>query len=260
MVDIHSHFLWGLDDGARSFEESLEMLRIALESGTTDIVATPHSNTEYAFAPALIEERLAQLRSAGTPMPTIHTGCDFHLSFENVDRALQSPVTYTIAGSQYLLVECPDFRVGPETETVLARLLDTGLIPVVTHPERNPVLQNDVTRLRAWVELGCRIQLTALSITGGFGRTARASATRILKHGLAHFVASDAHDPVHRSPSMAAAFHHVADLLGDEQAQSLFLINPMNAISGNPLAIAPAATAEPVSKWWRFWRSGNAYE
>jgi protein-tyrosine phosphatase len=259
MVDIHTHILWGLDDGAQTFKQSLEMLHIAHDSGTTDIVATPHSNAEYTFAPERIAQCIAALRAAAQPIPNLHTGCDFHLSFENVDRALQAPAKYTVAQKQYLLVECPDYRVGPETETVLARLLDTGLIPVVTHPERNPVLQNDLPRLNAWVNLGCLLQLTAMSITGGFGGKARSSALQILGHGIAHFIASDAHDPVHRNPSLTGAFQSVARRHGSETAQTLFFTNPMNAIHGRPIPLPPATEPEVRRKWWCFWRSQNAY-
>ena len=254
MVDIHSHVLWGLDDGARSFEQSLEMLRISAESGVTDIVATPHSNAEYTYSPDLIREKIAQLRESGAPMPELHTGCDFHLSFENLDRALQHPSQYSIAGRQYILVECPDFRVGPETETVLARLLDTGLIPIVTHPERNPVLQNNLERLTGWVNLGCLMQVTAMSITGGFGRSAIASATELLKRDLVHVVASDAHDPAHRTPRMTEAYQRVKQLRSAATAQTLFFSNPASVIKGDPIAVHTSSQSRPPRKWWSFLR------
>ncbi len=258
MVDIHNHILWGLDDGAGTFEQSLEMVRIALKSGTTDIIATPHLSAKYAFDPQAMEEKIAHLRSAGMTTPAIHTGCDLYLSMENISRVLHEPAKYTIARGQYLLVQCSDTSIGPGTESVLARILDAGLIPVISHPERNPILQNDVERLSAWVDLGCRMQLTAMSITGGFGIKARSSALRILVRGLAHFVASDAHDPVHRSPSMTGAFHRVANRFGYEEAQRLFVINPMYAVRGIPIETAPAP--ETTHKWWCFWRSGFLLE
>ena len=98
--------------------------------------------------------------------PRIHRGCDLHLSFDNIDEVLQGLGGYSINGTQYLLVECPDFHVGKHTEKVLLRLLDSGIVPVVTHPERNPVLQDKLSRVEEWVELGCLVQVTALSIAG----------------------------------------------------------------------------------------------
>src|SRR4029077_507279 len=184
MIDIHSHVVWGLDDGATSMEQSLSMLRAAANSGTTDIVATPHSNAEFSYHAELLEERMRQLSDCTGGKPRIYRGCDFHLSFDNIDDVLERPARYSINGKQYLLVECPDFHVGKHTERVLRRLIDCGIVPVVTHPERNPVLQRDLSRLEEWVDLGCLVQVTALSISGGFGRTACAVVGRLLDQGL----------------------------------------------------------------------------
>ena len=116
MMDIHSHVVWGLDDGAAGMEQSLEMLRAAAESGTTDIVATPHSNAAFAYQAELLEERIGELASRTDGKPLIHRGCDLHLSVDNIDEVLRRPSRYSINGKQYLLVECPDFHVGKHTE------------------------------------------------------------------------------------------------------------------------------------------------
>ena len=132
MVDIHSHILWGLDDGARSFEDSVEMLRIALESGTTDIVATPHSNAEYTFAPRLIEERLAQLRLAGTPMPKVLEG----IWDGNWAAVLRFP-SLAAAEKWYNSAEyrpLKDLRINELTEMNRVLLLE-GVAPVTGHQQ-----------------------------------------------------------------------------------------------------------------------------
>jgi protein-tyrosine phosphatase len=91
LVDIHSHILWALDDGARTFEDSVAMLRMCAESGTTDIVATPHADYQYRFEPELVKLRIEQLSAAISGAPRIHAGCDFHLSFDNVEDARRRP-------------------------------------------------------------------------------------------------------------------------------------------------------------------------
>ena len=148
------------------------MLRAAAESGTTDIVATPHSNAEFEYQDELLQERIRELAARTDGKPRIHRGCDLHLSVDNIDGVLQRPDRYSINGKQYLLVEFPDFHVGKHMEGVLQRLIERGIVPMVTHPERNPVLQHKLSRVEEWVELGCLVQVTALSISGGFGRTA----------------------------------------------------------------------------------------
>src|SRR5262245_46310304 len=252
MIDIHSHVVWGLDDGATGMEQSLAMLQAAANSGTTDIVATPHSNAEFLYRPELLEERMRQLAAATGGKPRIYRGCDLHLSFDNIHDVLERPARYSINGKQYLLVECPDFHVGKHTERVLRRLLDCGIVPVVTHPERNPVLQRDLSRLEEWVELGCLVQVTALSITGGFGRTACAAVCRLLDQGLVHVVASDAHDPRHRHARLDEACGIVRSRYGEVQADTLFTLNPQAIVNGGQLAggkQAPHATAS--RHWWQ---------
>ena len=111
MIDIHSHILPGLDDGPESVDESVAMLRIAAEAGTTDIVATPHSNLDYSFDPEQISERIAELSEAAGPAPHIHRGCDFLLSYDNIQDALANPTRYTINHRGYLLVEFSDLLI-----------------------------------------------------------------------------------------------------------------------------------------------------
>src|ERR1700683_4597300 len=96
MVDIHSHVLWGMDDGAPTIEVSLEMLRVAAAAGTTDIVATPPSNGEFEYQPALIAERIEELTRQTGGAPRIHRGCDLHLSFDNIVEAVENPAQFSI--------------------------------------------------------------------------------------------------------------------------------------------------------------------
>jgi protein-tyrosine phosphatase len=257
MVDIHSHIVWGLDDGATNMEQSLRMLRAAAESGTTDIVATPHSNAEFVYQGDLVDQRIRELALRTEGKPRIHRGCDLHLSFDNIDDVLQGLGGYSINGTQYLLVECPDFHVGKHTEKVLQRLLDSGIVPVVTHPERNPVLQHKLSRVEEWVELGCLVQVTALSISGGFGRHACSAAGRLLERGLVHVVASDAHDPEYRHARLDEAYRIVKARYGEEEADILFTHNPQAIIDGINLAGGKQTREDAAKQWWQFWRESS---
>src|SRR6266700_1436516 len=107
MVDIHSHILWGLDDGAETFEESIAMLELAAASGTTDIVATPHANSRYRYQPDVVDQRIVEAAASVSGKLRIHRGCDFHLSFDNVQDAMENPSKYAIKGGSYILVEFP---------------------------------------------------------------------------------------------------------------------------------------------------------
>jgi protein-tyrosine phosphatase len=129
------------------------------------------------FDPHLIGSRIAELRSLPERLPRIHRGCDFHLSASNIEDALQNPAKYTINGHRYGLVEFPDMFISPATEQILLLLAGRGMTPVITHPERDPVLHRDIARLSRWAAQGYLLQVTALSLRYGWpaGRSSRAS-------------------------------------------------------------------------------------
>ncbi len=245
-----------MDDGAPTIEVSLEMLRLAAASGTTDIVATPHSNGEFEYIPALIDERIRELTGLTSGIPRIHRGCDLHLSFDNVSDAVEDPSRFSINGKRYILVECSDLHISGSMSKVLDRLMGIDLIPVITHPERNPILQKEPSRVAKWVDMGCLVQVTALSVLGGFGKRAAASAKQFFSLGLVHVIASDAHDPVHRHPRLDEAFEAVSAAYGKDVAQQLFTSNPTRIINGDFVSADPVVSA-PGRKWWHFW-SGDS--
>lgn len=251
MIDIHSHLLWGLDDGAHTREESAEMLAIAAASGTTDIVASPHSNSEFKFDAALVLEKVLELRKLEN-IPRIHCGCDFHLSLENIQDALREPSKYTINGLNYLLVEFADAFIPPSTEEIFRQFVSRGIVPVVTHPERNPLLQGAVARLENWTSMGCLLQVTAQSLTDRFGKAAQQSAWRLLKKGLVHVIASDAHDTVHRPPRLDHARELLSADLGEDMAQLLLVVNPSAVIAGEKVWMQSPAPPAPKKKWFFF--------
>jgi protein-tyrosine phosphatase len=246
MVDLHSHILWGLDDGAETLEESVEMLRLAVEGGTTDIVATPHANYRYRYDEAVVDQRIRELTLATEGRPIVHRGCDFHLSFDNIQDALEHPARYTIARGCYLLVEFPDTSLrgfGQALETLIQR----GLTPIMTHPERHPDLQKLTADFLEWARSGCLVQVTGQSLLGRFGKKAEESAWEMIGRGLAHFVASDAHGVRDRNPRLDAPFAAVAKRAGKDVAETLFVRNPGAVLAGKKIALA----APPKRRSWR---------
>jgi protein-tyrosine phosphatase len=257
MIDIHSHVFWGLDDGAASLEDSLAMAKDAASTGTTDMVATPHLNARFEYRPQLVTERMAELAQGLGGLgsgPRLHRGCEFHLNFDNIDHLLEQPSTYTINGGPYLLLECPDLHLGKHMERIFERLFEARITPIIAHPERNPLLQQKPEKLEGWVELGCLTQLTALSITGGFGGSAKSASARLLEKGLAHVVASDAHDPVRRHARMDEAYRAVRARFGEDRAQLLFVETPRGIIEGRPVAGGKQRGWEPEPRKYLFWK------
>jgi protein-tyrosine phosphatase len=240
-----------VDDGAKTLEESLAMLRLAVESGTTDIVASPHANHEFKFEPEVIAARLEEMRGAINGAIRIHTGCDFHLSYDNIQDSLQHPTKYAINHKSYILVEFSDLLIPKTTDDVFYQMQSAGMTPIITHPERNMLLHKRLEKLADWAQSGCLLQVTAASFLGRFGKQAKAFADRLLQQGLVHIVASDAHDTNYRPPSLREAYQYVSKACGPGRAEMLFVKNPAATLTGEPLETYYPEPA-PRKKWYQF--------
>ena len=243
-----------MDDGARSLEMSLAMAEMAAANGTTDIVATPHADSHYAFQPALIEERRAELQAAMGERLRIHKGCDFHLMYEQIQESLRDPRKYSINGLGWVLVEFSDMMIFPNTEEIFAQMRAAGMGVIVTHPERNWMLRKDVERLERWVHEGAFLQVTGGSLLGIFGSDARKCSEALMARGLVHFLASDAHDLDRRSPRLDLVRVHVADRYGAEYAEALLEAHPRAVIEGRALHPGSLEPPEQKKRWFHFWR------
>ena len=254
MVDIHSHILPGLDDGAETLEQAVAMVRMAAEHGTTDIVATPHANTQFTFDAEQIDEKVRELEQASDGVLRIHCGCDFHLQYDNIQDALEHPDKYTINHKGYLLVEFSDLLISKATEELFFRLQEAGMVPIVTHPERNSLLQQRIDQIGRWVENGALVQVTAQSFLGRFGKRARAFSHELMKRGLVHFIASDAHDTEHRPPVLKEAYGYIASRYGEQEAVRLFVTNPQATLIGAAVQQTPVTGRGVARRWYEFWK------
>jgi protein-tyrosine phosphatase len=247
MVDIHCHILPSLDDGADTLETSIQMAEMAIADGVTHIIGTPHANSHYKFDPELIRQRCNELQSAVGDRLTLATGCDFHLSYENLQDLQKNPQKYTLNQKNYLLVEFADFAIPPSMDDTLHQLQLAGLSPIITHPERNTLLCAQPERMFRWLHQGCYAQITALSILGRFGSAAQNRAEEWLDADRIHFVASDAHNLKSRPLQLRAAYDKVSERHGQALAQALFRDNPLAAFEGRSLPYEPEQ-ADPSAK------------
>jgi protein-tyrosine phosphatase len=238
VVDLHHHLLPGLDDGSPDLATTLKMARIAADDGITHVVCTPHANTRYPFDAERNQGLLAEVRQviadAGIRL-VLGSGCDFHLSYDNVRDALDNPHRYTVNGGEYLLVELPDYALPPTLEETYYSLRLAGMTPILTHPERNPSLQQDDSRLKDWIRDGMLTQVTASSVTGLMGRKAQKMAERMLADRWVHFIATDAHNVSTRPPQMRSALDHIASRYGEQYAQRLCTENPQAVFDNRQL-------------------------
>jgi protein-tyrosine phosphatase len=244
LIDIHCHLLPEVDDGPKSWDVAVEMCRLAAADGITHSVATPHSNDRYRYDRADLEERLQRLQGLVGDSLTLGIGCDFHLSYDNLQKVLANPEKYTISGTRYLLVELSDFSIPIQIADCFLKLGDVGVTAIITHPERNAILRQSPQRVIEWVEFGCAVQVTANALTGFWGSRVEKVATWLLEHEAVHVLASDAHDTKHRTPVLSQARQVVAATYGDELANALVEDNPRAILAGKPLPYFP----KPVVK------------
>ena len=208
MVDLHHHLLPGLDDGSPDLPSSIAMARAAVADGITHVVCTPHASDRYEFDPAVtyrLRGELADALSREGIELQLGTGCDLHLSYDNIQDALKRPRRYTVNGTEYLLIELPDYSLSPNLLQTFYELRVAGMTPILTHPERNPTLQNEPWRLTEWIEGGLLTQVTAASVLGQMGRPAKKLALDLLSRRQVHFISTDAHNLTSRPPRMRAA-------------------------------------------------------
>jgi protein-tyrosine phosphatase len=258
MIDIHHHLLWGLDDGSTSLDNSIAMAKIAAADGITHIVCTPHANGQYAYDPRVVAEKIATLQkaldSAGIALK-LGRGCDFHMSYDNIQEAKTDPARFSINGHGYLLVELPDYGISQALTETFYQLRLAGLTPILTHPERNATLVADQQRMVDWMLGGLLIQVTASSVLGNMGKSAQRMAYQLLENRWVHFLATDAHNTTSRPPKLREAYEAVAEKFGPEYAYALCIGNPLAVFMGKPLQ----PHAEPLhlhedlveKSWWR---------
>ncbi|MGA7915652.1 MAG: CpsB/CapC family capsule biosynthesis tyrosine phosphatase [Candidatus Acidiferrales bacterium] len=261
MIDIHCHLLPGLDDGPDSVEMSLEMAEMAIADGITHVISTPHAHPNHAFVPELVKARRDELQERFEGRLVLATGCDFHLSFENLREIRHDASRFTLNQKNYLLVEFADYSIPPSMDQSLHELHLAGLRPIITHPERNPLIRAKPERLFRWLRQGCYAQVTGQSLLGKFGKAAQETAEEWMGMNAVHFVASDAHNVTTRPLRLKEVFEHVAKKRGEDVARALLVDNPRAVFEGKSLPWVPemdedvglSPGAKPLKRRKRFW-------
>jgi protein-tyrosine phosphatase len=248
VIDIHSHILPEVDDGPKSWDVSVAMCRMAARDGITHMVATPHANDRYHYDREYLKGVLAHLQELVGDTIKLSLGCDFHLSYDNLQDAFSNPTRYVIEGSQYMLVELSNYSVPPQTTDSFLKLGDCGITAIITHPERNPIVRESPQRIVEWAEQGCVIQITGSALTGFWGERVRRVAQWLLECQSVHVLATDAHDTAKRVPVLSTARDAAAAICGEEVADALVEANPRAIVSAQPLPYFPQPVAGSYRK------------
>lgn len=243
MIDLHCHVLPGLDDGPANLDFSLAMARAAVDAGTQLMVATPHIRADFDVHPEEIEPRVdllnERLHSEGLPLRILPGAEVGWASAPDLDDRLLSKLS--LGSGRCVLLESPYGRRPVDLEATIAGLSERGYGVILAHPERCPLFQRDPDRLARLVEAGVLCSITAGSMSGRFGAPVRRFTVEILRRGLVHDVASDAHDHVHRPPGLTAGFDDIEDELPGIAAHAAWftVTSPVAILAGNPLPARP---------------------
>lgn len=254
MIDIHSHILFGVDDGARSLDESLEMCRRSADDGIKTIVATPHAHDSVhkTHDPEFLRAKVDELNRLLGGSPGIELGCELRFTHDIVRQVCVDKTAPTLAGGPYALIEFPHRIVPPGTERALFELMNNQIRPIIAHPERNQMLIAEPERFFAMIELGALGQADAGSFTGQFGKNVKQTATVLLENGLLHIIASDCHNTRSRLPGLSAAVAATAEIVGDNFANAMANENPAAIVKGERIPFKPSAVYPKKRKKWLF--------
>lgn len=225
MIDLHSHILPELDDGSQSLRESLAMARMAVDSGITAMVATPHCADDRSWETYEAWQLLSQALSENEIPLKLFPGMEIFGTPDTV-RMLREGKLFTLNGSRYPLIEF-SFRSDGEEETAILRsVCKAGFRPVVAHPERYGYVQRDPRLVNRWHRMGCLFQVNRGSLLGRFGSRAQETAFELVNRGFASVVASDAHSPRMRTPWMADVQQLLTEEISAQCARVLLKENP----------------------------------
>ncbi len=259
MIDLHCHILPGVDDGPVSIQESLDMAKQAVADGIQTLVATPHSfNGIYLNPFQDVEDNVNRLRRALAENQInieVCVGSEVHICTGLAQKVMAKEVATVNDTRRYVLVEFPLHVIPPGSQEELFQMKLNDITPILAHPERNPIFQNHPDRLQYFVDMGCLVQITAMSITGLLGEDAMDCAHTLLEQRQVHVIATDAHSPDNRPPLLSLAVEASARILGSlEEAKAMVIHRPKAILAGEPVK-APEPKPLRQKKWWFNWSS-----
>ncbi|MCF6354842.1 MAG: hypothetical protein L3J26_07025 [Candidatus Polarisedimenticolaceae bacterium] len=236
MIDMHSHILPGVDDGARDYEQALQMLAMAVEDGVSTQVLTPH------IQPGVYNNSLSSLNDQLIPLKQAvqEQGIDIELRLaaelrigQEIMAMVQSdavPWLGTWEGRRVFLMEFPHNQIPAGSIHLIQWLLKHDALPMIAHPERNQELQRDIRKLEPFLDAGCLVQVTAKSLAGGFGAEAHQIAVELLRAEKITLLATDCHNLAYRPPDLSTGYKAAAEIIGEQAARVLVDDNPRSLL------------------------------
>lgn len=233
-IDIHSHILPQIDDGAKNIDISKKMLCIAQQNGIRSMILTPHHKPmHYSAGPRTIKSLTGELQNMADREGIeirLYTGNEIYYRSDILE-ILKERKALTLADSMYVLIEFSPMDGFDYIRNGIYQVLSGGYRPILAHVERYGSIAASMERVREIVNMGCYIQINAGSIMGQYGFGTKKFTRQILKQGLVHFIATDAHDDVKRKPCLSDCVKYISKKFGKECAGRIFNENPQKIIN-----------------------------
>ena len=238
-IDIHSHIIPGVDDGSRDLETSIALLKMAVENGTTDIIATPHvidvsTNLTWDAIRRHVEELQKIADEQEIPI-RIYPGAETELNWDLLELIRKDHSAFCLAGSRYCLMEMPSLMLPANLEEMIYELQLMDIVPVLAHPERQMQLMENPEKLLALLKRGCMAQSNGGSLTGVFGPKPHAKVHMLINNNMVAFLGSDAHNLRHRNTNLAGAREKLVKHWGKPCATEILETRPRYILENKPL-------------------------
>lgn len=251
MIDMHTHLLYGVDDGPQTIEGTIQMVKAAVEEGITDLIVTPHAyNPKYNVERDVIYRQINELtdivKQLAYPL-RLHTGHEIHLHEHLVENILSGEVI-TLAKSRYVLLELPFYTVPAYTFQIIQILIANGYTPIIAHPEKNRAIAEKPEVLKKLIHQGALAQITAGSVTGHFGRHVQKTALQFVQANLIHCYGSDAHN-VSSRPFLFSKGLNILEKKVYPELVDILLENNRRILQDETLTILEPENILP-KKWW----------
>ena len=255
MIDFHNHVLPAVDDGSKSLEMSLNMLKNAAEQGITDVVNTVHFQHPKVDLEEITHQRISgminnlqeELNNQDI-LVTLHSGAEVFFLPNLLD--LKADLLATFGHGKYMLIEFHIHHIPETQKQVLFDLKMSGVTPIIAHPERYRPVQENITLIYDWLSAGCLVQVDAGSVLGFLGKSARQVAEKIIKNNWCQILGSDAHDDRKRGFCLKDAYEIVHGWVG-EQARALVFDYPQAVIKGEPISVDVETIPEEIHGLWK---------
>lgn len=252
MIDLHCHILCNMDDGPDCMEETVAMAMRAVDDGIHAIVATPHTlngiyENPFDRVARAVQQTREILNQYKIPLKLLPGG-ENHFCTGLSEKILNGHGCFIDGNGRYALVEFPFHTLPAGYREELFALRMQSVVPIIAHPERSIPFQQDLELLAELVAMGCLVQLTAMSVTGEFGKPTMRCSHELLRENLAHVIASDAHSSESRAPLLSTALEAAADVLkSNVLAKALFSDNPQSIVKGRDI-LTPARIASDARR------------